>query len=313
VISMRYHLVSIAAVLLALGVGVVLGSTTLSRTLLSGLSSDNADLGRNLNQAEAERDALRTKLADADSFAQSVGASAVRGQLDKRTVMLVTTVDTKPTERDAVSSLITAAGATVTGEVQLTDAFTDPQRSDQLKDIVTRLLPAGVQLPTATDPGTLAGGLLGPLVLISKENNKPQASADERAAALAGLAEGGFVRVGPDLAPGQLVVVMAGGAAQGDGAGDRAATVARLAIQLDQSGAGAVLAGPATSADGTGALGVVRADTAATSLLSTVDNLDTAAGQVVTVLALREQLEGESGRYGTAANAQSPAPGAPAE
>ncbi|HWM00380.1 MAG TPA: copper transporter, partial [Nocardioidaceae bacterium] len=43
-ISLRYHIISIAAVFLALAVGVVLGSSTLSRTLLSGLSNDNDEL-----------------------------------------------------------------------------------------------------------------------------------------------------------------------------------------------------------------------------------------------------------------------------
>jgi hypothetical protein len=39
-----------------------------------------------------------------------------------------------------------------------------------------------------------------------------------------------------------------------------------------------------------------------------VDNVETNAGRVVTVLALREQLEGKSGRYGNAGNAQSVVP-----
>ena len=88
-------------------------------------------------------------------------------------------------------------------------------------------------------------------------------------------------------------------------------TVARFATQVDRSGAGTVLAGGAGSAEGTGALGVVRADTAATQILSTVDNVDTPAGRVVTLLALREQLDEKSGRYGIAGNAQAPAPGLP--
>ncbi|MFD1050858.1 copper transporter, partial [Kibdelosporangium lantanae] len=37
-ISLRYHIISIAAVFLALAVGVLLGSSTLSRTVLGGLS-----------------------------------------------------------------------------------------------------------------------------------------------------------------------------------------------------------------------------------------------------------------------------------
>lgn len=312
-ISLRYHVISIAAVFLALAVGVVLGSTTLSRSLLSGLSNENEDLAAQVNNLENQKNAQDARLADADSFATSVGPLAVQGQLAQRTVVLITTADARPADRDALKALVTNAGGTVTGELQLTESFSDPRKADQLKDIVVRLLPAGVQLPTASDPGTLAGGLVGPLVLISKENNKPQASPTETAAALAGLTEGGFVKASQGLQPAQLAVVLTGGAATGNGAGDKAATIARFATQVDRAGAGTVLAGTAGSASGTGAVGVVRADTAATSIVSTVDNVQTAAGRVVTMLALREQLEGQAGRYGDAGNAQSPAPGSPQE
>ena len=312
-ISLRYHIISIAAVFLALAVGVVLGSTTLSRSLLSGLNNENEDLAAQVNDLQNEKNAQNARLADADSFAASVGPMAVQGQLAQRTVVLVTTADARPADRDALKTLIANAGGTVTGELQLTESFSDPRHADQLKDIVVRLLPAGVQLPTASDPGTLAGGLLGPLLLISKDDNKPQASAEETAAALAGLTEGGFVKASQGLQPAQLAIVLTGGAASGDGAGDRAATVARFATQVDRSGAGTVLAGNDGSASGTGPVGVVRADTAATSILSTVDNVQTSAGRVVTVLALREQLEGEAGRYGSAGNAERAAPGSPAE
>jgi copper transport outer membrane protein MctB len=313
VISLRYHVISIAAVFLALAVGVVLGSTTLSRTLLAGVTSDNDDLVKQVHDLENQRNAQNARLADADSFATQVGPMAVQGQLAQRTVVLITTADAAPADRDALKALLTDSGARVTGEVQLTDDFSNPEKADQLKDIVPRLLPAGVQLPTVADPGTLAGGLLGPLLLISKTDNKPQATADETAAALTGLTEGGFVKASQGIQPAQLAVVLTGGAATGDGAGDRAATVARFATQIDRSGAGTVLAGSEGSADGTGAVGFVRADTAATSILSTVDNADSPSGRVVTVLALHEQLDGKSGRYGSAGNAEAPAPGAPAE
>jgi hypothetical protein len=310
VISLRYHIISIAAVFLALAVGVVLGSTTLSRTLLSGLNNENEDLVTQVTALENDKNAQAARLADADSFATSVGPMAVQGQLAQRTVVIITTADARPADRDAVKALVASAGGTVTGELQLTEAFSDPRKADQLKDIVVRLLPAGVQLPTASDPGTLAGGLVGPLVLINKDN-KPQASSAETTAALSGLTEGGFIKASQGIQPAQLAVVLTGGAATGNGAGDQAATVARFAIQVDRAGAGAVLAGDDGSADGTGAVGVVRADTAGTSILSTVDNVQTAAGRVVTVLALREQLEGTAGRYGDAGNAERPAPGAP--
>jgi hypothetical protein len=308
-ISLRYHIVSITAVFLALAVGVVLGSTAISGRLLSGLSDDNGALGRQVVDLQAERNALNAKLSEADRFATSVGPLSVKQRLTDRTVVLVTTADARPSDRDSLAALLRASGATVTGELQLTDSFVDPHKADQLRDLVARLQPAGTQLPVASDPGTRAGGLLGTLLLLNKDTNQPQASADEIASALGGLTGAGFVKPGQGLRPAQLAVVLTGGSVSGDSAGDRAATIARFAIQLDRSGAGTVLAGSDGSANGTGGIGVVRADTAATSVLSTVDNVDSAAGRVVTVLALREQLDGKSGRYGVAGNAEAPSPG----
>ncbi|MEV6912206.1 copper transporter [Amycolatopsis sp. NPDC051071] len=312
-ISLRYHIVSIAACFLALAIGVVLGSTALNGSLLSGLAGQKEDLGSQVADLEAQRNSLNARLSDADTFAGAMGPKVVAGQLDKRSVVLVTTEDAKPADRDALKQLVGQAGASVTGEIQLTGAFSDPMRSDQLRDVVTRLQPAGVQFPTAGDPGTLAGALLGSVALLNKDTAQPQSSPVELAAALGGLTDGGFLKAGQDVKPAQLAIVLTGSKYTGDGAGDRASTVARFAAQLDRSGAGTVLAGDAGSADGTGAIGVVRADTSSTSILSTVDNAETAAGRVTTIMALREQLEGGAGRYGIAGNAQAPAPGIAAE
>ncbi|MDQ3761735.1 MAG: copper transporter [Actinomycetota bacterium] len=307
-ISLRYHVISIAAVFLALALGVVLGSTAISDRLLSGLSTSRDELGREVSDLQAERNVLRARLADADVFGAGVGPRVVSGTLRGRSVVLVTTADANPADRDALTGLLSSAGATVTGELQLTDAFTDPSRSDQLSELSTRLLPAGLRLPIASDAGTLAGGLLSSLLLINPSNGKAQATPDETTAVLAGLGDGGFVRVGPHVQPAQLVVVLTGGASSGNSSGDRAGILARFATQLDRASAGAVLAGRPGSADGNGPIGVVRADTAAASVLSTVDDVSTAAGRVVTVLALAEQAQGRAGRYGTGGNAQAVVP-----
>ena len=308
-ISLRYHIISIAAVFLALAVGVVLGSTALSGSLLSGLSNEKGQLASQVSDLQAQNNALNARLNDADAFAGSVGPKVVQGALDKRSVIMITTEDAKPADRDALKQLIQSSGATVTGELQLTSAFLDPAKADQLRQVVTRLQPAGSTFPTAGDPGTLAGALVGSVLVLNKDTAKPQATSDELAAAISGLTDGGFVKASPTIGPGQLAVVLTSGQAMGDGAGDKAATLARFATQLDRSGAGAILAGDPASAQGTGAIGVVRADTSATSILSTVDNVSTSAGRIATILALKEQLDGAVGRYGIAGNAQAPAPG----
>ncbi|HEX2300425.1 MAG TPA: copper transporter, partial [Pseudonocardiaceae bacterium] len=152
---------SLTAVFLALAIGVVLGSTAISDRLLSGLGSDRDELRRQVSELRAEDHALRARLAAADSFGQAVGPRAVRDALRGRSVVVLITADADPADREALTDLLGQAGAAVTGEVQLTDAFTDPDRAEQLSELSARLLPVGARLPTTSDSATLAGGLLG--------------------------------------------------------------------------------------------------------------------------------------------------------
>ncbi|HEY4460712.1 MAG TPA: copper transporter [Pseudonocardiaceae bacterium] len=307
-ISLRYHVISIGAVFLALALGVVLGSTALSNTLLSGLSGQKDNLAAQVSDLQSQQAGLNGQLTDADQFATGIGPLAVRGALSQRTVALILAPDASQTQANQLGTLITAAGGTVTGTLQLTQNFTDPTQADQLRDLVTRLIPAGVQLPVASDPGTLAGGLIGPLVLLNKTNDTAQASQDAVAAVIAGLASGGFVKPGAQIQPAQLALVLTGGTETGNDPADRAAMLAEFAAQVQRSGAGTVLAGGSGSAGGSGAVGVLRADSANNSIVSSVDDVDTAAGRVTTVLALQQQLNGKAGAYGTAGNASSPVP-----
>jgi hypothetical protein len=312
--TLRYHVVSLVAVFLALAVGVVLGSTNVSQRLLSVVAGDRADLAARVDTLSAQRDRLLADQRAADAFGASVAPSVVRGQLTGRSVVLVVAPGADPADRDAVRALLGDSGAQVTGELDLTDAALDPARADALRDVTTRLLPAGAQLPSATDSGGLAGGLLGS-VLLQPAPGRPGAVPGQAGAVLAGLTQAGFLRSGPTPRPAQLAVVLTGGAATGADAAERAATVARLAAELDRDGSGAVLAGRgATGTDGgsdaaTGAVGVARADDGTAARLSTVDDVQSASGRVATVLALREQAEGRSGRYGSGHGAQGAVPG----
>lgn len=297
---MRYHAVSLAAVFLAIAVGVVLGAAGVSDRLLTAVAVDRADLGVQVQQLTVERDRLAGAQRAADEFAARTGAATVRGVLAGQTVALVTT-GADEADRDAVVGLLKAAGATVTGEVGLTDAVGDPARAGQLRELTAALLPTGAQLPAAADTGSLAGGLIGGVVL--GPGGKTQVSADQARSVLGGLATAGFVRPAPVPAPANLVLVLTGNAQTGVDATDAAAVVARFAAQLDTAGGGAVLAGRSGSADTTGAIGVARADPSVASAVSTVDDVQSGSGRISAVLALREQLDGRAGRYGTATTA----------
>lgn len=305
-ISLRYHAVSLTAVFLALAVGVVLGASGVSDRLLSALSTERDDLGEQLTALTAERDTLAVTGRASDEFAARIGPAAVRGLLQGQSVVLVTS-GADPADRDALLALLEPAGATVTGEIALTTAVGDPARADQLRELTAELLPTGAQLPAASDTGSLAGGLLGG-VLLASDTPVP---AEQVQGVLAGLRAAGFVAPGEEPAPAGLALVLTGGELVGIDAGDAAAVVARLAAQLDRSGGGAVLAGRAGSAEATGTVGVARADPSLTAGLSTVDDVHTASGRVSALLALREQLDGRAGRYGTSVTAaDGAAPGA---
>jgi len=298
VISLRYHVVSITAVFLALAAGVVLGASGVSDRLLSAVTTERDDLGGRVQEVTAERDTLAAAQRASDEFAARIGPAAVAGALRGRSVVLVTS-GADPADRDAVLALLGPAGATVTGQVGLTAAVGDPGRADQLRELTAQLLPGGAQLPAASDTGSLAGGLLGGVLLASDGGVTPE----QAQAVLTGLAAAGFVTPGDPPAPADLVLVLTGGALTGIDAADSAAVVARFTAQLDRVGGGAVLAGRAGSAEATGPVGVARADPSIAAGVSTVDDVGTGPGQVSAVLALREQVDGRAGRYGTALTA----------
>jgi hypothetical protein len=297
VISLRYHALSIAAVFLALAVGVVLGAGGVSDRLLSATAQKADGLDGQVQTLTAERDGLAAAQRGADEFAARIGPVAVRGLLNGKKVAFVT-VGADPADRDALGKLIGAAGATASGELALTPAAGDPARADQLRELTSQLLPTGAQLPAAADTGSLLGGLLGGVLLGT------DVDAQAADSVLTGLTSAGFVVPGDRPKPADLVLVLTGGALSGVDAGEAAAVTARMAAELDRAGgAGAVLAGRTGSAEATGAVGVARADPAITADLSTVDDVQTGSGRVSAVLALREQVDGRSGRYGTSVTA----------
>ncbi len=306
-ISMRYHIVSLAAVFLALALGIVLGATKIQSPLLAGLRDDNAELSSQQGELSSTNDQLNARITADEKFAGSVGALTVRGTLPKTNVVLVTTDSADPNDRDAVLSLLNRAGATVTGQIQLTADFSDPARADELRQIAATTLPTGAQLPEVPQAGAVAGGLLSS-VLLAPAGGAPVASADQGAAVLAALQSAGFITVSGTPAAGQSVIVLTGAQATGGSEGDRAAAVAYFANQLAQTATGVVVAGRTGSEEPTGTVGVIRGDTALSGTVSTVDNVDSDTGRIATVLALVEQNGGGQGQYGFGANAQAQAP-----
>lgn len=305
-ISMRQHAISIVAIFLALAIGVVLGSQTLAADLLSGLRADKADLRRQVDTLTERNRLLDEQTAAADRFIAGSSGRILGGALADRGVVVFTTPDADPGDVDAVSAALAAAGAAVTGRIALTEAFADATEGDRMRTALTNVIPAGAQLRTgAVDQGSMAGDLLGLVLLLDPASGQTRSTPEELGLVLETLRGGGFLAYGDTpVRPAQLAVVITGDGATAakDGAGSN---TARFAGALRGRGAGVVLAGRAGAADGQGPIAVVRADAALAAQVSTVDNIERELGRVTTVLALGEQLNGGAGRYGTGAKAAS--------
>lgn len=290
--TLRNFILSLAAVFLALAVGVVLGARVLSGPMVSTLRGDKGDL----QKQNAE---LTEKLTAADQFAGQMSSRMVRDALPGKSVVLFRTPDADDGDVESLSRLVGQAGASVTGTIGLTNEFVDGTSGEKLRSIVNSpVLPAGTQLNTAlTDPASQAGDLLGIAVLINRDPAISPVDGAARDTVLTALRDTGFLTYDRVGAADTAVIVTGGGLAED--AGNRGATVARLAAGMAPHGSGTVLAGREGSATGISAVALARADAALGTSVSTVDDIDNPAGRVTAVLALQSMISGApAGRYG---------------
>jgi hypothetical protein len=216
-------------------------------------------------------------------------------------VVIFRTPDASDDTVASVNQLVGEAGGTITGTVSLTQQFVDANAAEKLLSVVnSSILPAGSQLnTTSVDQGSQAGDLMGIVLQINKNPTAPPVDDAQRQTALAALRDTGFVSYDKPISAANTAIVVTGGGL-GDDAGNRGSTVARFAAALAPHGSGTVLAGANGSSAATAAVGVVRADPAMASAITTVDDVDAESGRITSVLALRDLLNGgHNGQYGT--------------
>jgi hypothetical protein len=307
VIGFRYHLVSLAAVLLAVALGVLLGTTQLSgaigddqKTQIRNLSKENGDLQAQLKAAGAR---FRSDDAVTSQLAPKLVSNALKGAK----IVVVATPQASDAGTEGVTKALQQAGATITGRVQLTDDYSDPRRAEDAKSFVTGgSQPAGFQLPESEDAGVLSGALLSYALLGDKKGDPAAATTSE---ILSGFGTLKMLRVTADaVTPGDLAVVVGDGPVTAADPAPRLAALTALVSSLDNAGKGVVVAGGSGAAGSTGLIGAVRADQGLASAVSSVDDADRPVGQVATVFALAQESAGRNGQYGTAAGAEGPFP-----
>ena len=307
-ISLRSHAISLAAVFLALAVGVVLGSGLLSDTLLSGLRDEKKDLQGQINSLTDEKNALNERLGAAGDFDTQMAGRIVHDALAGKSVVLFRTPDASDDDVQALTRIIGQAGGAVTATLGLTQEFVDANSAEKLKTVVnSSILPAGTQLSTTlVDQGSQAGDLLGITLLVDRKPDAPRVDDGARQTVLAALRDTGFVTYPEgNIGAADTAVVVTGGAL-GDDAGNQGATVARFAAAMAPHGWGTVIGGRDGSASGTAAVAVVRSDKSLSSAVSTVDDIGAESGRITAVLALQNLINGRgTGSYGVGPGATS--------
>ena len=307
-ISLRSHAISLAAVFLALAIGVALGSGLLSNTVLSGLRDDKQELQTQIDGLTDEKNGLNEKLAAAGEFDGQMAPRILRDTLATKSVVLFRTPDAQDDDVEALSRMVEQAGATVSGTVALTDEFVDANSAEKLLSVVNSpIVPAGAQLSTkSVDQGSQAGDLLGIALLINRDPKVPAVDDQQRDTVLTALRDTGFITYGADRIGAANAALIVTGGGLGDDAGNRGATVARFAAGLAPHGSGTVVAGRDGTASGTAAVAVTRSDAALSSSVSTVDDVDIASGRITAVLALQDLINGgRPGQYGIGQGAAS--------
>jgi hypothetical protein len=329
VIDFRYHLVSIVAVFLALAIGIVLGSTELQGPTYNFLNRTTAKLQAQLDQTTSQRDAAQQQANQDELYAQAVQPAVLHDLLTGQRLLIVTEPGAQPSVVNGIRTAAIVAGATVTGQINLTPKFFDS--SDTTQDSLNQTTlnvaqAAGLQLDTSTTYQQQAAQVIASEILTTSSGSSGSsgssasrsASGDQGANAgpmLQTYAASQFLRTtGQPATPATLAIVVTPQNAPLDGSADQLDQVLIPLVQELVARSSATVVAGSSSGSGAGSpIAVLRSNNVA-SQVSTVDDADLVSGQTVTIQALAALLAGgKAGSYGFTANgavgvAPSPAP-----
>ncbi|MBM0279052.1 copper transporter [Micromonospora tarensis] len=311
-INFRYHVVSLTAVFLALAIGLVVGTAALNGPVADSLEGQVTGLRKDNQHWRQTVSNMEKQLALEEDFAEETSQLLLPGTLTARRVVVVSL----PNGRDhteGVLKKLQLAGATITGQVDLQDKFINPDNNSNLLELAVT-----AARPTAQTTGLPGNGhgvetssaLLASVLLDRPQGVTPVSDADRRAV-LAAYNNAGYLTTDSNkvTASAEAVVVVSGQPYVDKDSDKRDESVVNVAEQFDRTGS-IVVAG--NGSVGGNLVGVVRGDPVLTQTISTVDNANTVQGQVVTTLALVQQLtEKKAGQYGVGDNAASLLPRLP--
>jgi hypothetical protein len=302
VINFRYHVVSLTAVFLALAIGLVVGTAALNGPVADSLKDRVNALGKDNRQLREQVSSLQEEANREEDFATESAPYMLGGKLTGRRIVLLTMPSGKD-QVDGVRKMLEMAGATITGRVDVQDKLVNPDNSVELLDLADQASQPTIPttgLPANSDGIETSSALLATALLDRPAAAVPVSAADLKAL-LAAYTSAGYISVEDDkvTGPAEAVVIVSGQPYTDSESVKKDEAVVTVAAQFDKVGPLVVAGNGAT--DGNLVAGV-RGDPALSKTISTVDNSNTTQGQVVTALAVYEQLtRGTVGQYGLGA------------
>jgi hypothetical protein len=316
-IDFRYHLVSIVAVFLALAIGLVLGSTELRGTALDALQTTSDSLRSDLSAANSARDAYSAQVGADQQVISAAEPVTLKSLLTGDKIVLITEPGASSDVISGIQKAAGYAGATITGTIALQTKFNDTSGGTEatLNNLDGQIAQNDTTtLGTPSDSQTAnqqqAAQLLAGAVVTRSATTASGLTLTEAQTLLTDFGQAGFISVsGQPQAGATLAVIVTPDSVPSDGSSDSANQVLVAVAQEFASASAATIVTGNTSGDGSGsAMSVLRA-ASVSGQVSTIDNADTASGQVAAIWALNKQVNGQkAGAYGVQAGASSGGP-----
>ncbi|MBQ1076669.1 copper transporter [Micromonospora sp. C31] len=302
-INFRYHVVSLTAVFLALAIGLVVGTAALNGPVADSLKENVNALRKDNQQMRQAVQSMEKELELEEEFAAQTAELLLPGKLTDKRVLVVGL----PTGRDhteGVVKMLQLAGAQVS-RVDLQDKFINPDNNNNLLELaVTAARPTSAptaDLPSNSNGVETSSALLASVLLDRAAGATPVTEADRRAVLAAYVNANYLTTEKPVTASAEAAVLVSGQPYVDKDSAKKDESVLKVAEQFDQ--AGTLVVGGNGSAGGN-LVAAVRSDPVLVQTISTVDNANTVQGQLVTALALVQQVtEKKAGQYGVADNA----------
>jgi hypothetical protein len=150
-INLRYHIVSLTAVFLAIGIGLTLGSTFLDRATVENLQGQLQNLETRLGDRDEQIGDLQSQLERSEALQAALdeqGASVLAGRLDPVPVLVIAAAGVDDADVDGAVDALAVAGADVQGRWWLSERFLLGGEGD-VRDLANALG------ETSTDPARL--------------------------------------------------------------------------------------------------------------------------------------------------------------